>query len=131
MGVDLAAVEAVAVTNLAEASQDVAAELAVDGDQPFYLLSRSGDDYDAARLLLPRFLDELRKALKAESIVVAAPTRGLLMAWPSDSTKHAALAVAATKLMNEGPYSRSDELFQFDGRNLRPLGATERAGHGR
>ncbi len=130
-GVERAQVEAVAVANLAEASTDIPAQLAVSKGRPSYLLSQAGDDYDAARLLVPRFLRGLREALKAEAIVLAAPTRNLLMAWPQDSSDRAAFAATVTTLMREGPYGRSDELFHFDAQGLRPLNPTERAAHRR
>ncbi len=130
-GVDAAAVEAVAVKNLSDASSDVAVDLAVTNGRPSYILSHSGDDYDAARLMLPHFLEELRRNLKTDAIVVTGPTRGLLMAWPAAARERIAYAVTSTKLMREGPYGRSDELFRFDANGLRPLNAAERAEHGR
>lgn len=129
--VDRAIVEATAVANLAAASMKISAEIVEDGDKPAYLVSESGDDYDAARLTVPSFLAGLREALKAEAIVLAAPTRGLLMAWPLGAEKRAALAATVRELMKAGPYGRSDELFRFDASGLRPLNALERADHGR
>lgn len=130
-GVDRALVEAVAVKNLAAASGDVPAQLVVDKDRPAYLISQAGDDYDAARLLVPSFLAGLRKSLNADAIVLAVPTRNLVMAWPFDAKKRAVLAASVTQMMKAGPYGRSDELFRFDASGLRPLNATERADHGR
>lgn len=131
-GVDRTQIESVAVANLAEASADIPAELALSAKgQPAYLLSQGGDDYDAARLLVPRFLDGLRSALKTDAIILAAPTRNLLMAWPQNNPDRAAYAAMATKLMRSGPYGRSDELFHFDADGLRPLSPAERAGHRR
>lgn len=129
--VDQEVVEAVAIANLAKASMNVRAELALDGDTPSYLVSQGGDDYDAARLLVPDFLNELRKNLKADAIVVAGPTRNLLMAWPAESKHRAGFASAVTRMMREGPYGRSDELFRFDANGLRALTSLEKAEHGR
>lgn len=134
-GVDAAAIrtaiEVPALANLAAASKEAAFALAVDGGTPILAMTNAGDDYDAARLMLPGYLDEIRTALKADGITVAIPTRDLLMAWPADSKARIALAAEVRDRLRKGPYGRSDELFRFDRTGLRPLTAAERADHGR
>jgi len=129
--VEPALVEATAVKNLAATSKDAPFSLGVGDDTPIFAIADSGDDYDAARLLVPDYLDQMRRALKADSITLTAPTRNALMAWPADSAARHELAAEATKQMRAGPYGRSDELFHFDRNGLRPLTAAERADHGR
>ena len=94
-------------------------------------MTNAGDDYAAARLMLPSYLDSIRKALKADGITVAIPTRDLLMAWPADSKARIGLAAEVRDRLRKGPYGRSDELFHADRTGLRPLTAAERADHRR
>lgn len=129
--VDPAVVEATAVRNLAGASKDVPFQLVVADRTPVAALAREDDNYALARLLVPDWLEEIRKALKADGITLTGPTRNLLMAWPADSPARRELAAEATTQMRAGPYGRSDELFRFDRGGLRPLTAAERADHGR
>ncbi|MCJ2121558.1 DUF1444 family protein [Methylobacterium sp. J-077] len=129
--VDPALVEATAIKNLAATSKDAPFSLGVGDGTPMFAIAESGDDYDAARLLVSNYLDEMRSALKADSITLAAPTRGALMAWPTDSAARRDLAAEVTRQMRAGPYARSDELFHFDRNGLRPLTAAERTDHGR
>ena len=134
-GVDTAAIrnaiEAPALANLAEASKDVPFALAVADGTPIFVMTTADDNYDAARLMLPSYLDRIRNALKADGITVAIPTRDLLMAWPADSQARAALAAEVRDRLRKGPYGRSDELFHADAAGLRPLTTAERAEHGR
>lgn len=129
--VDPALVEATAVKNLAATSKDTPFSLGLGNDVPMFAIAESGDDDNAARLLVPDYLEQIRGALKADSITLTAPTRDALMAWPADSAARRGLAAEATRQMRAGPYGRSDELFRFDRSGLRPLTAAERADHGR
>ncbi|TXM53966.1 hypothetical protein [Methylobacterium sp. WL120] len=86
------AIEALALANLAEASKDAAFALAVADGTPIFVMTSEDDNYDAARLMLPSYLDRVRSALKAEAVTVAIPTRDLLMAWPADSKARAGFA---------------------------------------
>ena len=125
------AIEAPALANLAEASKDAAFALAVADGTPIFVMTSEDDNYDAARLMLPNYLDRVRSALKAEAVTVAIPTRDLLMAWPADSKARAGFAAEVRDRLRKGPYGRSDELFHADAAGLRPLTAAERADHGR
>jgi hypothetical protein len=129
--VDPAVVEATAVRNLAANSKDAPFQLIVADRTPIIALAREDDNYALARLLVPDWLEEIRRALKVDSITLAGPTRNLLMAWPAGSPARRELAAEATKQMRAGPYGRSDELFRFDRSGLRPLTAAERTDHGR
>ncbi|MCJ2138735.1 DUF1444 family protein [Methylobacterium sp. E-066] len=129
--VDPAIVEAMAVKNLAATSKDAPFNLGLGDGVPMFAIAESGDDYDAARLLVPDYLEQIRSALKADSITLAAPTRDALMAWPADSAGRRDLAAEVSRQLQAGPYGRSDELFRFDRSGLRPLTAAERADHGR
>ncbi|GJE44668.1 hypothetical protein AEGHOMDF_3858 [Methylobacterium soli] len=128
---DAASIERQAIANLEAASKETAISLVVADGTPVLAMVMTGDGYDAARLLLPGFLAEIRHALKAEALTVAAPTRDLLMAWPPDSRARVTLAADVRKQMKQGPYSRSDELFHVDQAGLRPLTIRERADHDR
>lgn len=128
-GLDLAAAEAVGVENLAAASKDTPFNVGVGDGKPIFVIAASGDDYDAARLLLPRYLEDIRKALKSEAITLAVPTRGSMMAWPAASEARRAMAAEVTTQMRAGPHARSDELFHFEGGALRSLNAAEKADH--
>ena len=125
------AIEGPALANLAAASKDAAFALAVADGTPIFVMTTEDDTYDAARLMLPSYLDRVRHALKADGITVAIPTRDLLMAWPSGSQARAAFAAEVRDWLRKGPYGRSDELFHADAAGLRPLTAAERADHGR
>ncbi|MEL6060968.1 MULTISPECIES: hypothetical protein [unclassified Methylobacterium] len=129
--VDPALVEATAVANLAATSREAPFELVLGDGAPLFAMANAGDDFAIARLLVPSYLDEIRRALKADSITLAGPTRNLLLAWPSGSPARRDLAAEATRYLRTGPYGRSDELFRFDGRQVRPLNTMERADHGR
>lgn len=129
--VDPALVETAAVANLTGTSRDAPFQLVLGDGAPLFAMADPGDDFAIARLLVPSYLDEIRHALKADSITLAGPTRNLLLAWPSDSPARRDLAAEATRYLREGPYGRSDELFRFDGREVRPLNTMERADHGR
>ncbi|WP_267358312.1 MULTISPECIES: hypothetical protein [unclassified Methylobacterium] len=129
--IDPAQVETTAVANLAATSKDAPFELVLGDGAPLFAMANPGDDFAIARLLVPPYLNEIRSALKTDSITLAGPTRNLLLAWPSGSPARRALAAEATRYLRTGPYGRSDELFRFDGRHLRPLNTMERADHGR
>lgn len=129
--VDPVEVETTAVANLAATSKDAPFELILGDGAPLFAMAHPGDDFAIARLLVPSYLDEIRNALRTDSITLAGPTRNLLLAWPSGSPVRRSLAVEATHYLRSGPYGRSDELFRFDGRQLRPLNTMERADHGR
>ncbi|MCJ2135827.1 hypothetical protein MKK69_17500 [Methylobacterium sp. J-026] len=129
--VDPALVETTAVANLAATSADAPFELVLGDGAPLFAMADPGDDFAIARLLVPSYLDEIRTALKTDSITLAGPTRNLLLAWPSGSPARRDLAAEATRYLRTGPYGRSDELFCFDGHQVRPLNTTERADHGR
>lgn len=129
--VDPALVEAAGVGNLAATSKDMPFQLILADRTPIAALGRGDDDYALARLLVPAWLEEVRRALKVDGITLAGPTRNLLMAWPADSPARRELAAEATRQMRAGPYGRSDELFRYDRGGLRPLTAAERKEYGR
>ncbi|MCJ2068351.1 hypothetical protein MKK75_05930 [Methylobacterium sp. J-030] len=129
--VDPAEVETAAIANLAATSRDAPFHLVVGDGAPLFAIADPGDDFAIARLLVPSYLDEIRHALKTDSITLAGPTRNLLLAWPSGSSARRDLAAEATRYLRAGPYGRSDELFRFDGHQVRPLNTMERADHGR
>jgi hypothetical protein len=129
--VDPALVETTAVANLTAASKDAPFQLVLGDGAPLFAMARPGDDFAIARMLVPSYLDAIRTALKADSITLAGPTRNLLLAWPSGSPARRGLAAEATRYLRTGPYGRSDELFRFDGHQIRPLNTMERVDHGR
>lgn len=129
--VDPAQVETAAVANLAATSKDQPFHLVLGDGAPLFAMADPGDDFAIARLLVPAYLDEIRHALKVDSITLSGPTRNLLLAWPSGSPARRELAAEATNYLRSGPYGRSDELFHYGQDGLRPLNATERADHRR
>jgi hypothetical protein len=129
--IDPGAVETTAVKNLAATSRDAPFQLVLADRTPIMALARDDDNYAVARLLVPDYLEQIRKALKVDSITLAGPTRNMLMAWPARSPARRELATEAARQMRAGPYGRTDELFRFDRSGLRPLNAAERADHGR
>ncbi|WP_336487207.1 DUF1444 family protein [Methylobacterium nigriterrae] len=131
-GIDAAALEGPAVENLESASKDIPLQVATtETGQRHFATVETGDGYDAARLLLPRFMEGICDALGSPAIVAAVPVRDLLMAWAADTKMRAVLAKAASDQLRRGPYARSDELFRFDKAGLRPLDARELVDHGR
>jgi uncharacterized protein YtpQ (UPF0354 family) len=129
--VDPARVEAAAVANLTATSKDTPFALVMGDDAPLFAMANPSDDFAIARMLVPSYLDEIRNALKVDSITLSGPTRNLLLAWPSGSPARRELAAEATNYLRAGPYGRSDELFHYGRDGLRPLNAVERADHGR
>ena len=129
--VDPALVETTAVANLAATSKDAPFALVMGDDAPLFAMTNPGDDFAIARMIVPSYLDEIRNALKVDSITLSGPTRNLLVAWPSGSPARRALAAEATTYLRAGPYGRSDELFHYGRDGLRPLNAMERADNGR
>ena len=66
--VDPAVVEAAAVRNLAANSKDAPFQLIVADRAPIIALARDDDNYALARLLVPDWLEEIRRALKLSLI---------------------------------------------------------------
>jgi uncharacterized protein YtpQ (UPF0354 family) len=78
------------------------------------------DGYDAARLISPILLLTLSRLLDANSVVVAAPRRDLLLAAPSDEpTLRRRLAARARAEYDAGPYALTPDLFLLDREGLR------------
>lgn len=129
--IDAASLEAPALVNLAAASKKANFRLALADDVPVLALVATGDNYDAARLMLPYYLTQIAEALKTDSLTLAIPTRDLLIAWPADSKARQDMAEEVRKQMRIGAYARTDELFRFERGAVRPLTVAERADHGR
>lgn len=85
----------------------------------------------AARLMVPMVMDQIREGLGTPSIVVAVPTRDVLIAWTPDSEAKQSLARTVVDYMHRGPYSRSTELFAYSAAGVRPLTPFELSQHGR
>lgn len=83
------------------------------------------DGYVAARLLIPTVMNQIREGLKTPTMVVAVPTRDILVAWSPDSEARRRLAEIVTEWMHKGPYGRSTELFHSSADGLRPLDPAE------
>ena len=130
-GIDQTKIERVAADNLERASIGVKILIAPTGKRGHFAIVADETGYAAARMLLPFAMNQVREGLKTSAMVVAVPTRDVLMAWDPESEGRPRLAGMVTEFMRAGPYSRSTELFHFSAEGLRPLGVTELAAHGR
>lgn len=130
-GVDQATVERVAIDNLAQASGGAEIHVSATGARGMFATHVDESSYAGARLLVPMVMDQIREGLGTPSIVVAVPTRDVLIAWTPDSEKKTHLARTVIDYMERGPYGRSRELFAYSSAGLRPLTPFELFQHGR
>lgn len=91
-GVDPGLVHAAAVAGLDRLSERTPIAVSRPAGGPgAYAVLAAGDGYDAARLLAPRFMQRLRKAL-TDTVIVGIPGRDRLVAWTPDCGARARLA---------------------------------------
>ncbi|WP_210302198.1 DUF1444 family protein [Methylobacterium brachythecii] len=124
-GVAAATVENTAIANLEDASRTVEPKIRTGRGGGFVTIS-TGDSYDGARLLLPGFLDRVRKDL-GPSLVMMVPRRDFLIGWTADYSGRLDLYADAKSEFERGPYSRSRELFLASAEGVRPLRPEERS----
>lgn len=129
--VDQATVERIAQRNLERASAGTQVHVSATGKSGRFATLADESGYAAAHLLLPMVMDQIQEGLGTPGIVVAVPTRDLLIAWSSNSEGKDRLAAIVTMYMRKGPYPRSDELFSFSKKGTRLLDRVELAAHGR
>lgn len=87
-----------------------------------------GDGFDAARLLLPRFMARLRAAL-GDTVIVGIPIRDFLVAWTPDFVARAQFTVLIDRDSQPGAHSHAltNELFVAAAQGVRPATAAETA----
>ncbi|WP_132255863.1 DUF1444 family protein [Methylobacterium segetis] len=130
-GIEAGVLDEPARRNSEAEARQVSIEASPTGATGRFATSATEDGYAASRLLLPGFMERVRKALGTPGIIVAAPTREFIIAWTPDSEARARIAKVVRASFHKGPYSRSDELFHSDPAGLRSLTAAELADHGR
>ncbi|NEU11127.1 DUF1444 family protein [Methylobacterium sp. BTF04] len=130
-GIDQAKLEKVAADNLEKESDGVEIRISPTGAKGHFASVADESGYAAARILLPAIMDQIRTGLRTTGMVVAVPTRNILIAWDPESEGRDRLARIVTDYVRKGPYRRSSELFHSSADGLRPLGLAELAQHGR
>jgi len=129
--VDQATIERTAIDNLAQASGGAEILVSATGARGKFATHADASGYAAACLLVPMVMDQIREGLGTPFIVVGVPTRDVLIAWTPDSAMKTQLARKVVDYMEQGPYSRSRELFAYSSTGLRPLTPFELSQHGR
>jgi Protein of unknown function (DUF1444) len=84
------------------------------------------DGYDAARLLVPGFMQRLRAAL-GDSLIVGIPNRDFMVAWTPDFSAHARFAAQVLDDSNNQGHPLTDELFIANADGIRLATAQEMA----
>ncbi|MGI4810206.1 MAG: hypothetical protein ACRYF2_19100 [Janthinobacterium lividum] len=125
------AVEQVAVANLEGQSDQVPVQRERHTGTGAYVTINVGDGYDAARLLLPRFMKRVRDALGSPTVFAAIPNRDFLVAWTNDFSKRVAFASLVARDIHRQPHPLTDALFVVSESDLRQATAAELANHGR
>jgi uncharacterized protein YtpQ (UPF0354 family) len=88
------------------------------------------DDYAAARLLAPKFMERMAEALGPEYFV-AAPVRSVLAAWSVDCSARVQVAAHVREVAATQAYAITDELFVWSSDGIRLANAAELADNGR
>lgn len=125
-GVDSQRVHDVAVANLETLSEDVDIEVRQVRDGGRYTAIGTGDSYDAARLVLPRFRGRLLAAL-GEPFFAGIPNRDFLLAWSAD-VQPAKFVERVVEDSRQQPYPITGTIFRIDRQGVRPATAKERGG---
>jgi len=113
-----------AVANLDALSEDVEIELREARGGGRFTAIDTDDNYDAARLVLPRFHGRLLEAL-GEPIFAGIPNRDFLVAWSADAP-FAAFADRVVKDFGRQPYPITATIFRVDRAGVRPATGEER-----
>jgi hypothetical protein len=130
-GVTAEALHATAIENLEAISREVAIEPhAPDSGLGLFVILKGPSDYEAARVLAPKFMERMSEELGPEHFV-AAPCRDLLVAWSVDCSIKPQLAAQVTKYATLDAHRLTDELFVWSANGLRGLSPAELAEHGR
>ena len=125
------AVEQAAIANLEAQSDQVPVQWERHNGAGAYVTTNVGDGYDAARLLLPRFMKRVRDALGSSAVFAAIPNRDFLVAWTNDFSKRVAFAALVARDIHKQPHPLTDALFVVSESDLRLATAAELADHGR
>jgi uncharacterized protein YtpQ (UPF0354 family) len=130
-GVGADAVHAASIANLDTISKDVP----IDAKTPpsgsgYFAVLQNFDDYAAARLLAPKFMERMGEALGPEYFV-AIPVRSALAAWSVDCSARVQIAAHAREVATTQAYAITDELFVWSSDGIRLANAAELADHGR
>lgn len=125
------AVHAASIANLDAISRAVP----IDARTPpsgagYFAVLQNLDDYAAARLLAPKFMERMGEALGPEYFV-AVPVRGALAAWSVDCSARVQIAAHVRELAETQSYAITDELFVWSSDGVRLASAAELADHGR
>lgn len=124
-------VEQMAVANLEGLSDQLAIEPGAQSRAGAFYACATLDGYDAARLMLPRFMKRVREALKTPVLFAAIPNRDFLVTWTPDFSKRETFAGLVSRDMHEQPHPLTDALFVVSDQELRLANASELADHGR
>jgi uncharacterized protein YtpQ (UPF0354 family) len=130
-GVGADVVHSASIANLDTISVDVP----IDARTPpagsgYFAVLQNFDDYAAARLLAPKFMERMGEALGPEYFV-ATPVRGVLAAWSVNCSARVQLAAHAGEVAATQAYAITDELFVWSSDGIRLANAAELADHGR
>lgn len=120
-----------ALGNLEAASLGVALEVQPGARGGRYCIVATSDGYDAARILLPRFMARLREGLGTRSAFVGIPNRDFLVAWTADLSVRSRFAAQIRRDQTGRPHPRTDMLFVSTQDGVRAANAAELAEHGR
>lgn len=118
-GASFSEVETIAISNLAQAFVDVPIDLPLEPGGVVAVLG-VGDGYDAARMLVPDFRRKLL-AKAGTALYAAIPTRDTLIVWTPGIRPFEAVTATVRELYDEGPYSRTYEIFSLTADAVRPL----------
>jgi len=130
-GVAADAIHAAAVENLDRSSRDIPIRSqAPHPGSGLVVIMQGPDDYAAARLLAPKFMERMGEELGPEHFV-GIPNRGLFLAWSVDCSVKHELAALVAAYAETGAYPVTDELFVRSAEGTRPANAAELAEHGR
>lgn len=119
-GLDMAAIEGVAVENLDAASVDVPVTLDRQEGGAVLGIVSFGDGFDASRVLAPAFRRRLLSQA-ATPLQAAVPNRDTLMIWTPGVAPYDKMRSLVREFYDEGPYSRTDEIFELKAETLRPI----------
>ena len=124
-------VETQAVANLENLSGAVTLSPRPNAEAGAFVTVDMSDGYDAARLLLPRFMARLRASLNVSSAFVGIPNRDFLVAWTPDFAARRGFAAKIAEDAQRRPHPLTDALFVSSDTGVRLAERSEMRDHGR
>jgi uncharacterized protein YtpQ (UPF0354 family) len=119
--VDAEALHEVAIENLVERSQDIAAEAAQDdGGRVNFLIFQTNDGYDSSRILLPNLHERLREHL-GSPFLVAVPNRDILICFRAGTESVERIRKQVSDDYTRMPHQVTDRLFIVTADGLAPF----------